>query len=372
MIHLKDFSAYDCSPDTPVREVLKRLDSTAHLFQIVTDENRRLIGTVTDGDIRRAMLHGISLDDTARACMQSQPVTGRVGDDAGNRVKLMNLGSTRSFLPILDDDGIVREILAAGGAGRIRSALVMAGGLGTRLGERTQHTPKPLLDVGGRPILDHVLSSLESAGMEEVFVSVHYLADKIEAFVQDRNNKARIDLIHEPKRLGTAGAIGLLNERARREPMLVVNGDVITDVDLAALHEFHHRHDFDGTIAVARYDVDIPFGVIRYGEDGLLDGIEEKPCVSHFIAAGVYYLSPEYLALIPGDTPMDMPDLLNLGKKIGLRTGLFPIHEYWTDIGRPDDLEAAEAVHTERDAQSAPVVSLGAAGGAGEGSGSGS
>ena len=336
---------YACAPEAAIREVLARIDRSSYLFQIVVDQEGHLLGTVTDGDIRRAMLHGFGLDGVAGDCMQTQPKTGRLGDAAANQEALSGLGSLRAFLPILDSGGVVREILVAADGPGIGSAIVMAGGPGTRLGKRTETTPKPLLPVGGRPILDHILTALETAGVERIVISVHYLPEQIEAFVATRPNGAAIELIREPHRLGTAGALGQLGGNSPREPMLVVNGDVITKVDFAALHDFHHRHAFDGTIAVARYDVDIPFGVIRYGEDGRFEAIEEKPKVSNFVAAGVYYLSPEYLSLVPPGKPMDMPELLNLGKRIGLRTGLFPIHEYWTDVGRSDDLDAADAHH---------------------------
>jgi dTDP-glucose pyrophosphorylase len=343
MIVITEFGEHACAPDTSIRALLKRIDASPYLFQIVVDATGHLLGTVTDGDIRRAMLHGVGLDDPASACMQKAPITGRAGDVEGNLKKLANLGSSRSFLPVVDQSGLVCEILlGAGGEPAIKQALVMAGGPGTRLGTRTRTTPKPLLDVGGKPILEHVLANLENAAVPNIVVSVHYLADQIEAFVAQRPNRARIELVHEQHRLGTAGALRLLSTKMAREPVLIVNGDIITSVDFTALYDFHMRHGFDGTIAVARHEVDIPFGLVRYNDEGLFDRIEEKPRLTNFVAAGVYYLSPQFLALVPEGQPMDMPELLNLGKSIGLRTGLFPIHEYWTDVGRPDDLEAAD------------------------------
>ena len=349
MIAITDFGAYACSQATPIREVLTRLDSTPYLFQIVVDDDYRLLGTVTDGDIRRAMLHGVGLDAAATACMQIRPKIGVAGDPDGNRVKLAEVSSSRSFLPILDKNGVVVELLVhmAGEVG-ISRALVMAGGFGTRLGERTREVPKPLLQVGDRPILEHVLCGLEKAGVRTVHVSVHYRAEQIAAFLSARDNQMTVGLIEETEPLGTAGALGRLNALGR-EILLVVNGDVITNIDYAALHEFHLRHGLDATIGVARYDIDVPFGVVRYGEDGLFAGIDEKPRISKFIAAGVYYLSPEFVALVPDDRPMDMPELLNQGRKIGLKIGIFPIHEYWIDVGQPDDLRNAERDHRSND-----------------------
>lgn len=347
MIAIRDFSAYACGPDTPIREVLRRLDGTPHLFQIVVDGGGRLLGTITDGDIRRAMLQGAGLDDAAAACMQTRPMTGIAGDAEGNRARLVGVSSSRSFLPVLDASGAVVELLVREGRqGGIAHALVMAGGFGRRLGERTREVPKPLLPVGGRPILDHVLSGLEKAGVRAVHVSVHYRAGQIRDFLQARPNRMTVSLVEESEPLGTAGALGRLDGLGPA-PLLVVNGDLITGVDFAALHEFHLRHGLDATIGVARYDIDVPFGVVRYGEDGLFAGVDEKPRISRFVAAGVYYLSPDLVALVPRDRRMDMPELLNRGRASGLKIGVFPIHEHWTDVGQPADLDAADAVHRQ-------------------------
>jgi dTDP-glucose pyrophosphorylase len=350
MIVITDFSNYACSPDTPIRDVLARINSASHLFQIAIDDRGRLCGTITDGDIRRAMLHGIGLDDPARKCMQSKPVVGLAGARSKNFERLRHTGSSRSFLPVLDTDNRVVEIIVAtADSARVKQALIMAGGFGRRLGARTEGTPKPLLPIGGKPILEHLLKRLEDSGVAKIFISVHYCADQIKSYVASRKNCAEIDYIDESVPLGTAGAVGRLVPPPTG-PIMIVNGDVLTKVDVSALHDFHVRHDLDATIGVARYDVDVPFGVVKYGEDGLFAGIEEKPSISNFIAAGIYYLSPEFVALVPSDRPIDMPELLNLGRRIGLKIGVFPIHEYWTDIGRPDDFDRAEKWYRSRDA----------------------
>ena len=148
-------------------------------------------------------------------------------------------------------------------------------------------------------------------------------------------------ILRETRRLGTAGSLSLLPVKIDT-PLLVINGDVITKADFSALKNFHDHHNHDATLAVATYEFQIPFGVVRYSSDGIFDNIDEKPHVRHFVAAGIYYLAPEFLSLIPPDQPMDMPELLNLGRNVGLQVGLFPIHEYWIDVGRPTDLEAAD------------------------------
>lgn len=325
----------------PISSVLKRIDETRFLFQLVVNSNRRLLGTVTDGDIRRSMLKGFGLDAPATSCMFPNPRTGTINEDRANAGKLESIGTTRPFLPILDANRQVVEILVrAGPEAGISHAVVMAGGYGRRLGERTLQVPKPLLAVGGRPILDRAIGALEDAGVSQIIISIHYLGDQIRQFVDSRENRAVISLVEEAEPLGTAGALGLLEDVGNR-PFLVVNADVLTNCDFTALNEFHVRHGHDATIGVARYDVQVPYGVVRHSEDGAFSGIEEKPVLSNFIAAGVYFLAPEFTALIPSGRPIDMPELLNAGRKVGLKIGVFPIHEYWTDLGDPKDLDAA-------------------------------
>lgn len=325
--------------------MLSRINATPYLFQLVVDENGRLLGTVTDGDVRRAMLRGTQLDETAAVCAQRNPVTGRIGAHHENLGKLRQIARAVAFLPILDEQGIVREILISQEPkGSIATALLMAGGPGTRLGELTQRTPKPMLPVGGKPIIGHILDQLEQAGVCEIYVAVHYLPDQIERFIGERDNKVPIRLLREEKRLGTAGALSLLPP-SQQGPVLVMNGDVMTQVNFQALRIFHDRHALDGTIGVARHAIEIPYGVIHQSADGAFERIEEKPRIDHFVAAGVYYLSPAFLALVAPGQPLDMPELLNLGRSAGLHAGLFPIHEYWIDVGRPNDLDAATRDH---------------------------
>lgn len=342
MIRLSNFADYRSSVNDSIRDVLERINASPYLFQVITSEDGRLAGTVTDGDLRRAILSDVSLNDPAGICMNMKPVTGSVSDPEGNQLKLSKLYGHAAFLPVLKEDGTVSEILVGQrGKTATTTALVMAGGAGKRLGERTRYTPKPLLPVGGKPMLEHVLSQLENNGIDRIFISVHHFSDQIRAFAETRNNSATVELLEEQKPLGTAGALSNLPDN-RKGPTLVINSDVLTKTDLSAMVIFHERHAYDATIAIASYDIEVPFGVVRQTEDGMFSKIDEKPHINHFIAAGIYILSAEFLNLVPPEQYMDMPHLLNLGKNIGLRIGLFPIHEYWIDVGRPDDLTTAE------------------------------
>ena len=343
MNRLRDIACYVCSPEIGVRDAIRRIDQTAYLFQVVIDAGGRLIGTLTDGDVRRAMLRDLPLSTPVREAMNDSPVFGVLGDDERNRVKLASVRLIEPFLPIVDDRRVVREILFESAArSSSLQALVMAGGFGRRLGERTRSVPKPLLPVGGKPILEHVLGGLEDAGILDITVSLHHLAEQIECFLNGRSGRAAVATLLEERPLGTAGALSRLGELPPETNVLVVNGDVLTKVDYAAMRAFHDRHGFDGTVAVTRHEVDIPFGVVRYGEDGSFERIDEKPTLSQFVAAGVYILSPVFAGMVVRNGPMDMNELLNLGRERGLDIGLFPIHEYWIDVGRPGDIDRAE------------------------------
>jgi dTDP-glucose pyrophosphorylase len=341
MMHIKSIREFSCRPDTPMRDVLARFNDLSHPLHVVIDESGRLVGTLTDGDIRRALLKGATIDDPVSVAVHKGATAGRAGD-AGNAALLRSV----PFLPVLNKDNVVVEILVSQrGASTISTALIMAGGLGERLGSRTQSVPKPLLPIGGKPILEHIVARLEDINVGDIYVSAHYLADKIESYVAGRSSRSNIRVIRENERLGTAGAVAAVPENGEA-PLLVINGDVLTQTDFVALAEFHQSHGYDATLAVARYDIQVPFGVVRSDEQGLFCGVEEKPTFHHFVAAGIYYLAPQMRALASPNKPLDMPELLNMGRSIGLRIGLFPIHEYWIDVGRPNDLETAERDHS--------------------------
>ncbi|WP_114095701.1 nucleotidyltransferase family protein [Thalassospira xiamenensis] len=312
-----------------------------NIFLIIIDHNRHVVGTLTDGDVRRAFLKGKGGETPVHDCMGVASKLGLQYQYSRNETLLNGLRARPKFLPVVDQCGVIVDILTSETDLADRAlGFVMAGGKGTRLGELTKNKPKPLMEVDDKPILGHVLDRLEEANVSKTFISVNYLSEQIGHFVDERINKTNIELVYEDLPLGTAGAIGLVSERINL-PVIVLNGDIITNLNVEALIESHARSGNGVTIAVTRHDIKIPFGVVRHTEDGVFLGIDEKPTMSHFVAAGVYVLSPEVCALIPKRKRADMPDVINLAKEIGLGVGIFPIHEYWIDIGRPQDLQAA-------------------------------
>lgn len=340
MLRITNTEPYACRRDTPLRHVLERINATDLLCQLVLDENHKLVGTVTDGDIRRGLLRGLNLDAPATECMFTAFKYGLTADPEGNIQKLYDKRRPVNFLPVLDEELKLTEIIALAkeaDAG-ISQALVMAGGFGTRLGELTKNTPKPLVEVAGKPILEHVLSALEDASVSKIQIAVHYLADQIHSYVGARENKAIISLVEESEPLGTAGALALLGETPK-SPLLVMNADVVTEVDFSALHQFYLRHDYDAIVCVSPYSFDIPFGVVEFDEAGGFRGIQEKPKLTRHIAAGVYYLSPAVFSLVKKGERIDMPGVLERAHGLGMKIGVFPIHEYWIDLGHPADIQ---------------------------------
>lgn len=334
MKQVPDIAPYRYDSGVPIRAVLERFNELPRQVGCVVDPDGVLIGTVTDGDIRRGLLAKLGLDSPVDACMNRSPTVLRAGEDApGDEFRY-------EFAPVVDGDGrLVSMLLSSAGRAFGGTALIMAGGYGSRMGEMTRTRPKPLLPVDGKPILEHVLGRLESAGVGRIFVSTHYLSDQIEAFLDARDGTVPVSCLHETEKLGTAGALSLL-PRDVQTPLIVINGDILTSIDFAAFRSYHDEHDLQATVAVARYEHQVPYGVVRHGPDGLFAGIEEKPKIKHFVSAGIYCFGLDVVRMVSSGERLDMPDLLNDARALGAKVGLFPIHEYWKDIGRPSDLDS--------------------------------
>lgn len=338
---ITDLDRVLCPVGVTLRHAVARINDSAHLFQVVVTEDRHVLGVLTDGDVRRALLRDVGLDASVSAAMNAAPKLGRYGAHEENAKAVARLDDRVGFLPVVDEHGILRQVLLAEKRGdRVTTALIMAGGRGSRLGERTRETPKPLIPVGGRPMLDRIMESVEAAGVQRIIVTVHYLANRIEAFIAERNNRAQVELLHEEVPLGTAGALGALPADIPGD-LLVVNGDVMTQVDYLAFFAFHQHHGNDATLAATQQTFNIPFGVVESDADGKFRGIQEKPGLRYFVNSGFYILSPTVYRLVGPREHCDMPALLNRAHGLGYGVGVFPVHEYWKDVGRPDDLEAA-------------------------------
>lgn len=344
MKYNSEINSFVLGPDTSILEGLQKLNNQPHgqQFLMIADSDRNLLGTLTDGDVRRAILSGRLLDGTVADFMCKTPIFG--SDDNSPSViqqKLESVSSANPFLPIVDGYGRLVGVKINSDENSVEfDALVLAGGFGRRLGQRTKNKPKPLLHARGKPLLEHVLSNLEQTSVNNIFIAVHYLADQIQNFVTDTNRDKTTKLIYEKTPLGTAGAIGLLPS-LQKNNLIVTNSDIVTELNFESILNYHIQSNFDATVAVATHKVSIPFGVVRFNETGRFDFVDEKPTITNYVAAGVYCLKPSIYKLVESSETIDMPYLLEKGKNLGLSVGVFPLHEEWLDVGRPEDFESS-------------------------------
>lgn len=329
---------------TTIRNALKMLNTTAKQILFVIDENERLVGTLTDGDIRRGLLRGLSLEDLIDEVMNRTPKTAHSGEDQTAIFRFMQATMVKQ-LPIIDDKGRLTDVISIEDVlykPKLDNIVVlMVGGLGTRLRPLTNDCPKPLLKVGKKPILETILDSFIDAGFHRFYFAVNYKSQMIEDYFGDgRKFGVEICYIHEKKRMGTAGALYFLPEKPVL-PIVVMNGDLLTKVDFAALVDYHKKAEAVATMAVREYSYQVPYGVINFDGEKIVS-IEEKPEQSFFVNAGIYVLSPEAVARVNEEEFFDMPDLFNEIIDAGEKTTVYPIREYWLDIGRIDDFERAQ------------------------------
>lgn len=330
-------------------EAIRVLEGTPYKICLVVDDRQRLLGTITDGDVRRAILRGLSLDAPADNAMKATPTTGVLGDAPETLHELMvrlDLGQ----IPLLDAQGRVAGLatgksLPHAGDPRENWVVLMAGGLGNRLRPLTEDVPKPLLNVGRKPLLETILETLRSHEFRNFYIAVNYKAEMIKEHFGDGGKwKCTIRYLEENDRLGTAGALGLIDERPT-SPLLVMNGDVLTNVDFSSLLAFHEEQRSQATMCVREFDFQVPYGVVTIAEHRIT-GIVEKPVHSFFVNAGIYVVDPALLDLVPRTGAFDMPDLFAKALERGMSTAAFPIREYWTDIGHIDDFHRANGDYT--------------------------
>jgi dTDP-glucose pyrophosphorylase len=326
-----------------LRDGLAALDRGAGRIALAVDSDGRLTGVVTDGDVRRALLTGATLDAPLAPIVTRNPIAVGPNEDRASVLDLMRARRV-SAIPVVDDGGcpvglhLLHEFLER--VSRTNWAIVMAGGQGTRLRPLTDTVPKPMLRVAGRPILERIVLHLVGMGIGRIYISVNYLGDVIEEHFGDGSAfGTRIEYIREDRPLGTAGALGLL-PTAPTEPLLLLNGDLVTSADLGELLAFHDAGGFDATIGFRRYLHTIPFGSIDRDGDRVV-GLEEKPTVEREVNTGMYALSPAVVALVRPGEPTSMPDVIATALDAGRRIGAFEIEDDWVDVGQREQLVRA-------------------------------
>ena len=348
---IDELSELCVSADSTIRQVIACIEKNTAKIALVVNEDTQLLNTVTDGDVRRAMLAGTDLDEPVKLLQErklassqyKQAVTAPLGTDTDELLQLMRERDVRQ-VPLVDEKqsvvGLVtlRELIADDTLPI--QAVVMAGGSGTRLRPLTENLPKPMVPVGGRPMLERIIEQLRDAGVSRVMVTTHYKSELISNHFGDGHGfGVNISYVEEDKPMGTAG--GLSQLEPSDDPILVINGDILTRIDFRAMLDFHVEHKAEMSVAVRRHETQIPYGVIET-EDEKITQVLEKPIVNHFINAGIYLLNPAVFKLIPENDSYDMPELINRLINDGRTVISFPVREYWLDIGQHKDYMRAE------------------------------
>jgi dTDP-glucose pyrophosphorylase len=334
-------------PGATVREAIGCIDAGAIEIALALDKEGRLMGTISDGDVRRALMRGVQLDAPAEEVVHRSPI---VAPSTANRDTLLHLMTEHGIeqIPLVDEGRVVdvafiRDLVHA--PREENPVVIMAGGEGKRLRPLTDESAKPMLPVGGRPLLETVLGQVRHCGFSRVLMAVNYQADQIEEhFGTGEEFGIAIDYIREPKQLGSAGALALAREQLDR-PFIVLNADLLTNVNLSALMRFHEEDGNLITVGVRRYVLEVPYGVIELSESRV-DALQEKPSIEFFVNAGIYAVSPAAVELMPDEPKaFDMTDLISASLDRRLPVGGFPVREYGLDIGQISDYERAIEEH---------------------------
>lgn len=332
------------SPETPLRRAIEKIDASAFQVALVLKADGTLAGVLTDGDARRAILRGQGMQSPVSEAMNCTPTTALVSTPRNEVLALMRKQVFHQ-LPLVDEvERVVGLVTLDELIGAVKSpnwVVLMAGGRGSRLQLLTKECPKPLLAVGGKPILETIIESFAEQGFTRIFLSVNYKAEMIcSHFGSGDRWGVQIEYLRESMFLGTAGALSLLPAKPT-EPIIVMNGDLLARANYHSLLNFHHAQAAVATMAVREYDVQVPYGVVRL--DGVrIQAIEEKPVQKFFVNAGIYALSPEALDHLPSETFFDMPTLFEELIAKEKPTSAYPLREYWLDIGRLEEYERAQ------------------------------
>jgi len=338
------------SPSASIKEAISCIDKNARGIALIVDENHKLVGTITDGDIRRTILakgdvesNVMDLINQKKSGPYKEPITAPLGIAEADLLMLMDKYIIRQ-IPLLNDEGQVVDIALLSELIQKTdlpiNAVVMAGGYGSRLGSITDQVPKPMLPVGDRPLMERIIDQLRESGIKHVNISTHYLADKIKEHFEDgRDFGVDISYVDEDRPLGTAGALSLME--ASDQPLLVINGDIMSRIDFQSMFTFHQKHKADLTIGVRQYDMKVPYGVVEC-EGHVVTLLTEKPKLGFLVNAGIYIIEPSAHSFIPKNQRFDMTDLINQLIKEEKTVVSFPIVEYWLDIGEPVDYEKAQ------------------------------
>ncbi|MFT9494668.1 nucleotidyltransferase family protein [Anaerosolibacter sp.] len=322
-----------------LKDALKKMDDEAKGILLVVDQQNKLIGTLTDGDLRRAILKDYRLEEKIEEIIHENPISANVYMNR-DEIKDIFIRKAIRHLPITDETGVICDLISINDIllekGKDNAVIIMAGGLGTRLRDLTKEIPKPMLKVGQYPILHHIINNFKQYGCNKMFISVNYKSEIIENYFQDGYaHGVKINYVKEHKRLGTGGGIRLAKEYIQK-PFFVINGDIFTNVNLEEMMNFHENSGYDITVGTRKHSYKIPYGVINTEGHQIID-IQEKPEIDYLINAGIYCLNPAVIDYIPEDEYFEITDLINTCIQQNHKIGSYEIKDYWMDIGQVND-----------------------------------
>ena len=346
---MKNIQNIKLSINSTIKEALQIIDNGALQIALIVDANDKLLGTLTDGDIRRGLLRGLELNSSIESIIFKTPTIAKISDTKEDILKLA-LSKKLHQIPIVDEQGKIlgiqeiEELIKP--KSKTNKVILMVGGLGTRLRPLTENTPKPMLKVGNKPILQTIVEKFAEYGYVNIVMCVNYKSHIIQDYFKDgKEFGVSIEYILEEQRMGTAGALSLLTEKPT-EPFFVMNGDLLTNVNFEHLHNFHLSNNSMGTMCVREYDFQVPYGVVNI-ENSKIINIKEKPTHKFFVSAGIYMLSAEILEYIPKNEFYDMPTLFEKIISENKNAISFPLREYWLDIGRMEEYQKANEEYDE-------------------------
>lgn len=345
------------SPDQSLIEAVKSIENALFRVVVVLDSSNKLIGTITDGDIRRALLSGAKMESSVSSLMNASPFCALSNSSEKHILSLMQKANVTS-IPLVDKNGFFHSLAHLSqidqknkyeiNSVEFEYAVIMAGGKGKRMLPLTKELPKPMLEVSGFSIIERQIRFLILNGFSKVFISVNYLGSVIEEYFGDGSNHGiEIEYIHEDHEMGTAGAISLIESKPKN-PVLIMNGDVLSSIKLSKVLSFHNDNCADLTVLAVQHEIKIPFGVIENDKERII-GLVEKPTQYFLCNAGMYVLSPNVLKRFTKGAAVNMTDFITRCIKHDHKVSVFPLHEYWADIGTPDSLDAARKFFTQKE-----------------------
>lgn len=340
-------SDFEIREHQSIKEALSIIERSTHKIAIVVNEDKKIIGSVTDGDIRRGLISGVALTQEISAIMNSHPTIAIVGEDIKPYIAALKANIYGQVI-VANIDGTLSDIISLNDLLKTEQesgiAVIMAGGKGKRLRPITESIPKPMVEVGGKPILEHLVKQLANQGFKKIILTVNYKKEIIQNYFKDGAEfGVSIEYVEEEEPLGTAGSLSLLPKWVDKA-FVLLNADLVTSANFFALKHYHESTENLLTVCVRDYQHQVPFGVVEVDKDNHITNIMEKPVYQALASTGIYALSPSVLQYIPYNQYLDMPDLISLLREKG-KVGVFSIYEAWSDVGRLEDLELARNMH---------------------------